>query len=268
MSEDAFVVTENDEALAGLVNLIVVLADNKYFLGRHLSEWAVGAPMLEASIGCCAVAQAQMGHARVLYPLLEHLPSPVPPGPPGQETSRTRRYSVAALDEPFPTWPHAVAALFLIDNALNTLVRALTSSRYDQLAARSRRMLDEEEFHRDLAVGRVYELSRFDKGPAALQERVDAVLPEMLCWFGPVGEAGVEALRGEGLLSDSSEAMRQGYLDRVAPTLLDLAVKVPLRREGGDREGGHREGGKWEYDELPWDRWNPLQRRLRSGTQT
>ncbi|MGH8933274.1 MAG: Phenylacetic acid catabolic protein, partial [Egibacteraceae bacterium] len=246
MSEDPLAVTDNDEALAGLVNLIVVLADNKYFLGRHLSEWAVGAPTLEASIGCCAVAQAQMGHARVLYPLLEDLPSPVPPGPPGQETGRERRYSVAALDEPFPTWPHAAAALFLIDNALNTLVRALTSSRYDQLAARCRRMLDEEEFHRDLAAGRVYELSRFDKGPAALQERVDAILPEMLCWFGPAGEVGVEALRGDGLMSEGSEGMRQDYLDRVAPLLLDLAVKVPLRRTGGG----------WEYGELPWARWN------------
>lgn len=46
--------------------------------------------------------------------------------------------------------------------------------------------------------------------------------------------------------------MRQDYLDRVAPSLLDLAVKVPLRRAGSG----------WEHDELPWRRWNHLQRRL------
>jgi ring-1,2-phenylacetyl-CoA epoxidase subunit PaaC len=255
MSEDPFAVTENDDALAGLVNLIVVLADNKYFLGRHLAEWAVGAPILEASIACSAVGQAQLGHARVLYPLLENLPSPMPAGPPDQESGRTRRYSVSALDEPFPTWPHAVAALFLIDNALNVLVHALTSSRYEQLQQRVGRMLDEEAFHRDFAEGRVRELFEFAKGPEALQKRVDAVLPEMLCWFGPPGEGGVEALCGEGLMSNDSEGMRQDYVGRIAPVLLDLDVKTGIR-ESGDR---------WEYDQLPWDRWNHLQRRLEQG---
>jgi ring-1,2-phenylacetyl-CoA epoxidase subunit PaaC len=43
-------VIDDDEALAALVNLLVVLADNKYWLGRHLSEWAVGAPSLEVAV--------------------------------------------------------------------------------------------------------------------------------------------------------------------------------------------------------------------------
>ena len=35
------------QTLAALINLILVLADNKYFLGRRLSEWAPGGPSLE-----------------------------------------------------------------------------------------------------------------------------------------------------------------------------------------------------------------------------
>ena len=40
----------SDRALAALVNLIAVLADTKYFLGRRISEWTTGAPTLEAAV--------------------------------------------------------------------------------------------------------------------------------------------------------------------------------------------------------------------------
>ena len=39
------------QTLAALINLILVLADNKYFLGRRLSEWAPGGPSLTPCSG-------------------------------------------------------------------------------------------------------------------------------------------------------------------------------------------------------------------------
>jgi ring-1,2-phenylacetyl-CoA epoxidase subunit PaaC len=247
---------DDDDALSALVNLIVVLADNKWFLGLHLSEWAVGAPVLESGVATAAIAQGHMGQARVLYPLLEELPSPVRPGPPDEEGARTRRYNVSALDEPFPTWPHVVAALVVVDGALNTLLRSLARSRYEQLARRIGRMLEEEPFHRAFAEGRVAELVSFAPGRGLLQERVDATLPEMLCWFGPAEERGVRALAEDGTLTGDGRSWRQAYLDRVAPVLLEAGVSLPVRRAGQ----------AWEYDELPWDQWNALQRRLETTT--
>jgi ring-1,2-phenylacetyl-CoA epoxidase subunit PaaC len=110
---------DDDEALAALVNLLVVLADNKYWLGRHLSEWAVGAPSLEVAVASAAIAQGELGQARVLYPLLDELPFPGPVDP----TERERAYQVSLLDRPFPTWPHAVSALLLVDSAITTMLR-------------------------------------------------------------------------------------------------------------------------------------------------
>ena len=229
-----------------LVNLIVVLADNKWSLGFHLSEWAVGAPVLESGVATAAIAQGHMGQARVLYPLLEEL------GFPMSDEGDRRRYRVSAVDDPFPSWPHVVAALLAVDGALNTLLLSLQRSRSEQLARRVGRMLEEERFQRDFAEGRVRELCAFPGGRDFLQERVDAVLPEMLCWFGPPGEPGVAALAEEGLLVGDGDRWRQDYLDRVAPVLLEADVALPLRRAGTT----------WEIDDLPWDRWNPLQRRL------
>ena len=243
-------VTDDDEALAALVNLLVVLADNKYWLGRHLSEWAVGAPTLEVAVACAAIAQGELGQARVLYPLLEELPFPGPVDP----LERERTYRVSLLDRSFPTWSHAVAALLLVDGAVTTMLEALVGGPYEALARRVPRMLEEEAFHWDFAEGRVRELARLPGGLAQLQARVDESLEELLCWFGPPGEQGVETLRGHGLLGRGNTELRQAWLDRVGPLLEEVGVR--LRPE------------RWEDSRLPWERWNRLQRRLDPGPTT
>jgi 1,2-phenylacetyl-CoA epoxidase catalytic subunit len=232
------------------VNLLLVLADNKYWLGRHLSEWAVGAPSLEVAVACAAIAQGELGQARVLYPLLAELPFPGPVDP----AERQRAYHVSTLDAPFPTWSHAVAALLLVDGATTTMLEALRDGRYQALARRVPRMLEEEEFHRDFADGRVRELVQLPGGLGQLQARVDEALAELLCWFGPPGEQGVDTLQGEGLLRSGNETLRQAYLDRIGPLLQEVGVQLRLGRDQASR--------RWEDRQLPWERWNRLQRRL------
>ena len=237
-------VTDDDEALAALVNLLVVLADNKYWLGRHLSEWAVGAPSLEVAVACAAIAQGELGQARVLYPLLEELPFSGPVDP----LERERAYRVSLLDRPFPSWSHAVVALLLVDSAVTTMLEALVGGPYEALARRVPRMLEEEAFHWDFADGRARELARLPGGLEELQARVDESLEELLCWFGPPGEHGVETLRGQGLLGRGNRELRQAWLDRVGPLLREVGVRLPRERS--------------EDPELPWKRWNRRQRRL------
>ena len=232
------------------VNLLLVLADNKYWLGRHLSEWAVGAPSLEVAVACAAVAQGELGQARVLYPLLAELPFPGPVDP----AERQRAYHLSVLDAPFPTWSHAVAALLLVDAATTTMLEALRDGRYQALARRVPRMLEEEQFHRDFADGRVRELARLPGGLGQLQARVDESLEELLCWFGPPDEQGVATLQGEGLLRSGNETLRQAYLDRIGPLLQEAGVELRLGRD--------QASGRWEDPKLPWERWNRLQRRL------
>jgi ring-1,2-phenylacetyl-CoA epoxidase subunit PaaC len=247
-------VAEGDAGPA-VANLLLVLGDNKYWLGRHLSEWAVGSPSLEVGVACAAVAQGELGQARVLYPLLEELSFPGPVDP----ARRARAYRVSLLDGPFPTWPHAVAALLLVDTALTVMLEALAGGGYAALTRRVPRMLEEEAFHRDFAEGRVRELAALPGGRGQLQARVDESLAELLCWFGRPGEPGVEALRGRGVLDADNRELRRRYLDRVAPVLEGAGVELHLAR---DRAGGPLEG------ELPWERWNHLQRRLEPAAPT
>jgi ring-1,2-phenylacetyl-CoA epoxidase subunit PaaC len=230
-------------ALSALVNLILVLADNKYFLGRRLSEWCPGGPSLESAVAAAALAQEELGHARALYPLLEEMPVAEAPVPLQRGGERERKYVVSFLEDPLPTWPHVVAALALIDPALTVMFNALSDCRYDDLRKRARRIPSEESFHRKYADGRVRDLTRTEGGRREMQTRVDGLLPEMLCWFGPSGERGVDELKREGLLNKNSDELRQAYLDDIGPVLGEGGIELKV-------------------GELPWDRWNQLQRRL------
>lgn len=245
---------ENDDALAALVNLIAVIGDNEYFLGRRVSEWADAGPLLESTAACAAITQDKLGHSRAIYPLLEELPWPNPPTGLQGEVDRARRYSVAYLDDPLPSWTSVVAALALVGPALNVVLEAVEHSRYEALARRAHRILDEERLTSRYAEGLVRQVAYEERGRALLQRQVDRLLPEMLLWFGPEGEPGIGALKEEGLMSMDNETMRQLYLDRVAPLLRECGIEIPVFRD--------ENRGRWEYGELPWSEWNNLQRRL------
>lgn len=250
---------DNDQAVAALVNLVVVLADNKYFLGRRISEWAVGAPGLEEAVAASALAQEELGHARVLYPLLNDLPFPERPVPLEREGDRNRRYAVSFLDKPWATWGEAVAAMLLVDTALTTMLEHLTASAWEPLARRATRILQEEVFHLEFAEGRLRELATLPGVREELANHLRSFLPEMLLWFGPEGEEGVRELIREGLIQGGNEVWRQAYLGRLAPLLLEENLPVlPYPCWDMARR-------RYEYGELSWTHWNKLQRRLETA---
>ncbi|MBV8954429.1 MAG: phenylacetate-CoA oxygenase subunit PaaI [Solirubrobacterales bacterium] len=236
-------VTDDDEALAALVNLVVVLADNKFFLGRRLSEWLSGGPSLESAVALAAIAQEELGHARALYPLLEEMPLVDAPISLQRGAERERKYCMSALSEPWEWWADVVAALILVDPALTILFRSLENSRYDDLRQRAARVPSEEVFHRKYADGRVRDLARTDQGRQTLQRRIDWMLPEVLMWFGPSGEPGVAALKTQGLIKFDNDEMRETFETDVFPVLKENGLSM-------------------EVGELPWKRWSHLQRRM------
>lgn len=235
---------------AGLANLLGVVGDNKYWLGMHLSSWSVGTPGLESAVACAAIAQGHLGQSRAIFPLADELAGEgVDLGHPDE---RTRQYRMACLDEGFETWAQAVATLYLVDPALDIVLRALDGLS-DELARRVGRILDESHFNADFARGRVIELTtRYDAGRPQLQQHLPAIMPEVLCWFGPAGEPGVEALRDAGILTVDNDGMRRTYLNTV----------MPLLSEHGYSVGVTGESPTWIPPDLPWNRWNSLQRRL------
>jgi ring-1,2-phenylacetyl-CoA epoxidase subunit PaaC len=229
---------------AALANLVAALADNKYFLAHRLASWGVGAPALESAVACTAIAQEEAGHARGLYSLLEGLPAELRPVPLDREDDRARKYAVSFLLEAGDSWYRAVVAMALIDSAMTTLLEACADSSVGELRKRADRILGDEWFHERYVDGRLRELAESPPEAEALEEELKALLPETLCWFGPPGERGLELLVAAGVVARPNDELREAFLDGLRERTKKAGVHLP------------------QTGELPWERWNGLERRL------
>jgi 1,2-phenylacetyl-CoA epoxidase catalytic subunit len=242
--------TELSRELAqATANVVVALADNKYFLAHRLAAWGVGAPTLESAVACTAIAQEEAGHARGLYSLLEDFPREVAPLPLERGSDRERKYALSYLLEPTTSFVRGVAALTLADRACTVLLESAVESSLEGLRKRAARILADERFHQRYADGRLRELAQ----TRALGGELSALLPETLCWFGPDGEAGLDLLVDAGILSRRNEALRQSFLSRLGAAAESAGVELPIAKD---------DDGTWTYPELPWSQWSSLERRL------
>jgi ring-1,2-phenylacetyl-CoA epoxidase subunit PaaA/ring-1,2-phenylacetyl-CoA epoxidase subunit PaaC len=241
-----FELAESPAEASALANLVVAVADNKYFLAHRLAGWGVGAPTLESAVACTAIAQEEAGHARGLYSLLEDFPSELRPVPLEREDDRDRKYAVTFLLDGSDSWYRAVATLALIDLAMTTLLEACVDSSLAELRKRADRILGDERFHARYLEGRLRELGASPAEAAALEEELGRLLPETLCWFGPPRERGLELLNAAGLVARTNDEMREGFLAVLRARVEKAGIRLP------------------ERGELPWERWSSLERRLKS----
>ena len=127
-----------------MVSLVGSLADNKAALGRRYAEWAVSAPTLESAVAAAAMAQDELGHSRSTYPVLKALGVEVAADDDGFGGDRR----LALLDGELPDWNAFIAANLLVDGVLTTFVAACVDSSVEQMAARAKKILQEEGSHR------------------------------------------------------------------------------------------------------------------------
>lgn len=195
--------------------LVASLADNKYGLGRRYAEWCTGAPALEAAVAAAAMAQDEVGHARSLYPLLRDLAGDSPEHEP---ETRTSFEHVPFLREPFSDWLDFVAANFVFDTALSTLLEAAADSDLQPLAQRARRILEEERLHWLHAEGWMRRLLSAPSSVAsALRSRCHVVLLEADDWLTVASPELVEA----SVLSADANVLRSHLHHRLRLLLLD-----------------------------------------------
>lgn len=224
-----------------LANFLLALVDNKRFVGIRYAEWCDSGPTLEAAVAASAMAQDELGHARALLPLLREFPE-LPPELQGEDRAEYRH--VAFLDQPLAGWPAFVAVNTLFDRALTLVFEAATASRYFPLQQRARKIVDEERFHRLHGEGWFRRLARAGAAShATLQDAVSHVWLETVCWYG-TDEGDLHRLVGDGILSAEPGELRRRFLEHVEPILIETGIPVPNTAK------------------LPWERWDPLARRL------
>ncbi|RMD97561.1 MAG: hypothetical protein D6814_09260, partial [Calditrichaeota bacterium] len=138
----------NPDLAGALLQFGRSLAETKYALGSRLSEWVTGAPAMEAAVAAAAITQDELGHARSLFAMLREFP-----GAPDEVKTDTYMqtgplpYSPGILAHPFASWLDLIAALYLLDQAVTTVIRSARESAYLPLRQRVAKILQEEHFH-------------------------------------------------------------------------------------------------------------------------
>lgn len=229
---------------AALLGFGMSLADTKYWLGRRLSEWADGAPTLEAAVGAAAIAQDEIGHARSLYVMLSGLPGAPAELNTDSDLARAVHFSPAFLARPWPSWLDVIATLALLDLALRLVFEAARGSRYEPLAQRTAKILQEEGFHRIFGDGWLARVAASgDPARARLQAAFDRVWPVAAAWLGPPDDQALGLLFESGVLSMPAGDLRRAWLARATR----ICEKHGLTVSAADPD---------------WSRWEPARRQI------
>ena len=198
--------------LAGVRDLILVLADSKRLLGTRYAEWILGSPELETGIACASMAQDEWGHARLLYALLKEFGDDVDRLEHGREPAEYR--NVEVLDRSPESWPEFVALNALVDTALTVQLEALTTSAHAPLRQRVGKLIDEEHFHMAHGLAWSRRLASSPESKAALASVVRAMIPVVQRWFGSDDGNG-KLLHANGLAGALPAQLRQQWEDRI-----------------------------------------------------
>lgn len=179
-----------------LARHVLSLADTKRLLGIRYSDWLLGSPSIETGIAASSMAQDEWGHARLLYSMLKRFgfdPFQV------EHERPARRYcSAPALDAPFDDWAEFVAAVVVVDGALEVALESFAEGNFALARSRVPKMLAEETYHRQFGAAWFRRLAGGGgQGAERLEAAVRAFLPSTLAWLSPEDEA-YDSLTAEG----------------------------------------------------------------------
>ena len=225
--------------VTAMASLVASLADNKAALGRRYADWAVSAPTLESAVAAAAMAQDELGHARSTYPVLKAL---------GTETDEVsggdRR--MALLDSDLPDWNAFIAANLLVDGVLTTFVAACVGSSVEQMAARAKKILQEEGSHRVHGEAWAKRLCRNPAQRDPFLARVGETWAEASLWLGPDDDPAYAAALEAGEVGQTGAHQRALIRDWLTAVLAPEGVTVDLP------------------EPADWSGWDPERRRLTS----
>lgn len=250
MSEIAAAGALDTEQRLILANWLTAMSDTKHLLGLRYAEWCTGAPELEADIAASAMAQFELGHARVLRGVLSDLPED--PRDERRDTEMATWFSIATLDRPFADWTELVVCNALVDTLLTVNLRSAMDGSFRPLTQRLRKVLAEEAYH---GVHAGAWIGRLASGPDAartrLREVVDRVWEDCLVWFGPATGNGLDELHKAGVLGDDAAGLRAAYVRTVTPMFVGTGLELAEHEviDGGDWNPASRRSGVPAFDE-------------------
>jgi 1,2-phenylacetyl-CoA epoxidase catalytic subunit len=202
-----------------LITLIETIADNKYILGDRLVEVGISGPDLEGTLAAIAMAQSELGHARLLYNWVSTLKGEKGKKREVQQQTGKAFNSIVQIDE----WIPLIAGLYCLNTALNTLITTLVAHQNESdTGVQFTKLLKEQEEHILYSKGWAIKLLN-DQGsiPSRFKSAFTLCEQEVLTWVKQAENNAV--LIEENILPEKSNLV-ETYQKALIPSLNDEAI--------------------------------------------
>jgi ring-1,2-phenylacetyl-CoA epoxidase subunit PaaA len=235
-----------DDYRAKLVKFIEMHGNSELMGVLPEREWILRAPTLQRKLALTAKVQDEVGHAQLIYRVVEDLGKPREQCLADLLSGTSKFHNV--FHYPTKTWGDVGVIAWLVDAAAIISQKALLKCSYAPYARIMKKICWEESFHilhgRDVILALV-------TGTAEQFELVQEALDR---WWGPLMQFHGNPIPAEDdpmfrwrIKSQGNEEARQQFLDGYVPQILELGLTVP------DPKLRKRDGGVWEYTEPDWD---------------
>jgi ring-1,2-phenylacetyl-CoA epoxidase subunit PaaA len=235
-----------DEYRKRLIKFIEMHANSELMGVLPERDWILRAPTLQRKLALTAKIQDEVGHAQLIYRVVEDLGKPREACLDDLIAGKAKFHNV--FHYPTRSWGDVGVIAWLVDAAAIVSQKALLKTSYAPYARIMKRVCWEESFHilhgRDVVLAMV---NGTEHQREMLQEALDRWWEPLMMFHGTPIPAEEDPMYRWRIKSQANEDARQEFLDGYVDQILEIGLTIPdpkLRR-GDD--------GVWEYTEPDWD---------------
>ena len=235
-----------DEYRAKLIKFIEMHGNSELMGVLPEREWILRAPTLQRKLALTAKVQDEVGHAQLIYRVVEDLGKPREQCLADLISGKSKFHNV--FHYPTKTWGDVGVIAWLVDAAAIISQKALLKCSYAPYARIMKKICWEESFH--ILHGRDVILTMMN----GTDEQRELVQEAVNRWWGPLMQFHGNPIPAEDdpmyiwrIKSQGNGEARQQFLDGYVPQIWELGLTVPdpkLRKD---------DDGVWEFTEPDWD---------------
>jgi ring-1,2-phenylacetyl-CoA epoxidase subunit PaaA len=230
-----------DDYRNGVLKFIEMHANSEIMGALPERECLPAAPSLKRKMSLCAKIQDEVGHAQLLYRVAEDLGKSRDAMYADLVGGKSKFHNV--FHYPVKHWGDVAIIGWLIDGAALVTQAALLDSSYAPYTRVLKRICSEEQLHLRHGEDITLELaSGTDEQRGLFQEALDRWWLAIIHFFGPRSNVEKDLLLRWKVKTRTNEDLRQEFLDRYVPKILELGftfpAPVPYRGSASDAEGG------------------------------
>lgn len=241
-----------DDYRMGVLKFIEMHANSEIMGALPERECLPSAPTLQRKMSLCAKIQDEVGHAQLLYRVAEDLGKSRDAMFEDLVNGRSKFHNV--FHYPVRHWGDVAIIGWLIDGAALVTQAALLDSSYAPYTRVLKRICAEEQLHLRHGEDITLELaSGTDAQREMFQEPLNRWWLAIIHFFGPRSNPQKDLLLKWKVKTRLNEDLRQEFLDRYVPRIVELGFTFPVPVPFHDEASGH-----WLINDEDID-WQPLE---------